>query len=198
MPSVFWNTVSLRSFAERDDRLGVVEHVVAPDLVGAVGQPVRVLVVGRAQQELGAVGRAGRDDDDVGRVDLLRARRATTTPVTVRPVGSVSSCSDLGVDEQRDVRRVEERAHGDRLRVRLGVHQARVAVAPRAADARAAGAVRLVEQDAARSVERVVAAGRQRRRRSPGCAARATPPATGTACDQWPSVGSSPWLPCTW
>ena len=46
------------------------------------------------------------------------------------------------------------------------MHQARVAVAPRAADARALGAVGLVEQDAARRVERVVARPSRGRRTS--------------------------------
>ena len=79
--------------------------------------------------------------------------------MTVRPVGVGVEPGHLGVDEQRDVGPVEDRAHGDRLGVGLGVDQARVAVAPRAADARALGPVGLVEQDAARGVERVVAAG---------------------------------------
>ena len=53
-----------------DDRLAVVEHVVAADLVGAVGEAVGVLVVRRAQQQLGRVRRARRHDDDVAGVDL--------------------------------------------------------------------------------------------------------------------------------
>ncbi len=49
---------------QREHGLAVVEHVVAADLVGAVGQPARVLVGGRREQQLGAVrGAAGHDHD---------------------------------------------------------------------------------------------------------------------------------------
>jgi len=64
----------------------------------------------------------------------------------------------LGTDEERHVRQVEDGTHRDGLGVGLGVHQARVAVAPRATDARALRPVGLVEQYAARRVERVIAA----------------------------------------
>ena len=47
-----------------------MEHVVAADLVGAVGEAVRVLVVGRREQQLGRVGGAAGSDDDVRRVAL--------------------------------------------------------------------------------------------------------------------------------
>ena len=65
---------------DREHRLAVVEHVVAPDLVGAVGEPVRMLVVGRGEQQLGGVGGAAGDDDDVGRVGLASRRRARRRP----------------------------------------------------------------------------------------------------------------------
>ena len=91
---------------ERDDRLAVVEHVVATDLVGAVGEPVRVPVVRRAQQDLGAVRRARR------RPRRRRPRRppgrrlaSTTTPRDgADRRRRCWSCVDLGVDEQRHVR----------------------------------------------------------------------------------------------
>jgi hypothetical protein len=52
---------------EGEDRLARVEHVVAADLVGAVGEPVRVLVVRREQEQLRGVGcAAGRDDHVAG------------------------------------------------------------------------------------------------------------------------------------
>ena len=81
----------VRFRGQGDGRLAVVEHVVAPDLVRPVGQTVRMGVVGRGQEELGAVGGAGRDDDDVGGVDLALPVRSTSTPVTVWPPASVSS-----------------------------------------------------------------------------------------------------------
>ena len=43
---------------DREHRLAVVEHVVAPDLIRAIGEAVGMLVVGRHQQQLGRVRRA--------------------------------------------------------------------------------------------------------------------------------------------
>ena len=90
---------------ERQHRLTVVEHVVAPHLVRAVGETVRVLVVGRGQQQLGAVRRATGDDDDVAVERLLVVRRClTTTSVTSVP-GIVGLQADrLGAGEERHVR----------------------------------------------------------------------------------------------
>ena len=105
---------------------------------------------------------------------------STTTAVTAVPAGFVSSRTAFAFGQQRDVRVLERRPHADHLRVRLRVHEAREAVAGRAAYARAVGHVRLVEQDAARRVERMVARPRRGRRRAAGSAARARPPGTGT------------------
>ena len=54
---------------------------------------------------------------------------------------------------------LERRPHAEHVRVRLAVHDAREAVAVRAAHAGAEGRPRLVEHDPARRVERVVAGG---------------------------------------
>jgi len=67
----------------------------------------------------------------------------------------------LGVDEQGDVGEVEQGADGDDLGIGLGVDQARVPVAPGAADALAAAAIGLVEENPARGTEGVVAGGGQ-------------------------------------
>ena len=61
------------------------------------------------------------------------------------------------VRQQRDVGVLERGSHAEHLGVGLGVHQAREAVAGRAAHARAVGHVRLVEHHAAGRVERVQA-----------------------------------------
>ncbi len=60
-----------------------------------------------------------------------------------------------GVADQVEVVVLHRRPYGDHLGVGLGVHQAREAIARRAADARAGGRFRLVEQDARRRVERM-------------------------------------------
>ena len=55
---------------EREHGLAVVEHVVPADLVGAVGEPVRVLVRRRQEQELRRVRGAAGEHDEVGLVAL--------------------------------------------------------------------------------------------------------------------------------
>ena len=68
---------------------------------------------------------------------------------------------DLRVRQQRDVRVLERRPHAEHLGVGLRVHHAREAVAVLHTDAGAVRRVRLVEQDPARRVERVVAGRRE-------------------------------------
>ena len=172
---------------QRHDGLRVVEHVVPTHLVGAVGQAVGVLVVGRLGAGAWRCWTPRRTPRRCRRGSAPRSpARDTTTPVTLPPPAIGLEPHDLRLDEQRHVRRHQQRPHGDRLGIGLGVHQARIAVAPRAADARAPGPVGLVEQDPARRRERVVAPGGRGRRRSPGSAARGRRPATGTASTSAP------------
>ena len=146
---------------EREHGHAVVEHVVAPDLVRAVREAVRVLVARRLQQQLCRVRRSARDDDDVG-------REALGTPVTLDlHLGDSAACGvrrqldHLRVGQQRDVLVLERRPHPEHLCVRLGVDETREPVARRAADARAVGHVRLVQPDPAGGVEGLVPRGRQ-------------------------------------
>ncbi len=86
---------------------------------------------------------------------------STSTPVSAVPASFVSSRTRLRVRQQRHVRMLERRPHAECLGIRLAVHRAREAVAVLAPDAGAVRQVRLVEEHAARGVERVVAAGGQ-------------------------------------
>ena len=139
--------------------LAVVEGVVATELIGPVGEAVRVLLGGRGEQQLGRVGRSARDDDDVRAVGLAGAlavdgdlRHGGAARVGVERHG-------LGVSQQRDVRVLERRAHREHLRVGLGVHEAGEAVAGGAADAVAVGHVGLVQHHPAGGVEGLVSGG---------------------------------------
>ena len=85
--------------------------------------------------------------------------RVTTTPVTVRPLGSVSSLVTSAFTRRVTLWLIEQWTYGDGLGIGFGVHEAGIAVAPRAADAGALGPVLLIEKDAARRVERVETAG---------------------------------------
>ncbi len=145
---------------EREHGLAVVEHVVAPDLVGAVGEAVRVLVARRREQQLGRVGRAAGDDDDVaGEASPSSPSCSTTTSVTAVPAAFVSSLTALALVSSvtfgcSSAGRTPSTSASD-----LACTDAGEAVAVGAAHARAVRHVRLVEHDAARRVERVVAGG---------------------------------------
>ena len=114
-----------------------MEHVVAADLARAVGQPVRMPVVGRREQELGRVGRPGRDDDDVGAVGLLDAVALDDDPLDGGAGRVRLEAGDDAPGSERDVvcssaGRTPSTSASD-----LACTQAREAVAGPAADARA-------------------------------------------------------------
>ena len=112
-------------------------------------------VGGGGEQQLGAVGSAAGDDDDVALERLgvataldLDSGHGRARVIAVQPDG-------VGAGEQGDVRMLERRSDGDHLGVGLGVHDAREAVAVVTPHAFAVGHVALVEEDPARRVERV-------------------------------------------
>ena len=144
---------------ESQHGLAVVEGVVAPELVGAVGQAVRVLVVGRGEQQLGRVRRAARDHHDVGgvRLALALAFDLDLGHGGAGRIGPERECPR--VRQQRHVRVLERRPHSEHLCVGLGVHQAREAVAGGAAHAVAVRHVRLVQHHPAGGVKRMVPRG---------------------------------------
>ena len=110
---------------EREYRLAVVEHEVAADLVGAVGEPVRVLVARGCEQQPGAVRGAARDDDELA---LERLLLAVVVDDDAGDCGSrlVGLQPDrLRARHQRHVGVLERRPDGDHLGVGFGVYQAR-------------------------------------------------------------------------
>ena len=134
-----------------------MEHVVPTDLARAVGQPVRVPVGGGGEQDLGRVGGARGDHDDVAVVDLFAVVALDDDPLDGR-AGRVRL--EPGHDRPRseaDVLVLEGRPDAEHLGVGLGLDQAREAVAGPAADAVAVGSVVLEQPDPTRRVERVVA-----------------------------------------
>ena len=175
------------SLQQRHHHRHVVAHVVAADLVRAVGQTARMRVAGRAQQQQRRTQRAAGDHDDVGGVAFVAPlAHAPARALTLRPDASVSRRDDIGVGQQREVgMRGPRGIDADHLRIGLGVDGARKAVERVAADARAVGggaAVRvLVELDAERQMERVQPFARQDVVEFAGCAARARPADMGRA-----------------
>ncbi len=96
---------------ERQHRPAGVEHVVAADLVGGVGESVGVLLAGRGEEQLGRVCRAARDDDDVRRVRLrFAAPLAPRPPVTVSARSVRVQLHGLGAGQQGDVGVLQSRA----------------------------------------------------------------------------------------
>ena len=146
---------------EGEHRLAVVEHVVPADLVGAVGEALRVLVVRGHEQHLRGIRRPAGEHDEVARVRLPLAVVLDDHLGHRRAVGVRLELDDLRVGEELDVRMLEGRPHTEHVRVRLAVDGAGEAVAVRAAHARAVGHVRLVQPDPARRVEGVVPGGGQ-------------------------------------
>ena len=142
---------------DRQDRGAVVEHVVAADLVGAVGEAVRVAVVGRGEQQRRRVRGAGRDDDDVAAERRLLAALVDLDAGHGRPRVVGRQARRPGVRQERHVRVPEGRPDPEDLGVGLAQDERREAVAGRAADADAVRLVALEQPDAARRVERVVA-----------------------------------------
>ena len=131
-----------------------VTHVVAPHLAGAVGEPVRMAFAGRAQQQGRRVDGAARAHHDVGGIALPGASAFHVHAGNAAPARVGLEPRNEGAGEQRHVGMLERGVDTDHLGVRLGVDQAGVPVARGAADARALPAVRLVELDAERDVER--------------------------------------------
>ncbi len=102
---------------QRQHRLAVVKHVVAADLVRAVGQPVGMAVVGRAQQQRRGIGGAAGNDDDIGGEGLRRPVDFRDHPVDARPGRIGLELQRPGVAQQGHVRPLQRRAHGDDLGV---------------------------------------------------------------------------------
>ena len=130
-----------------------MEDVVAAHLIRAVGETAGVAVAGAGEQQLRGVGGArGHDDDVTGEallrsvdVDHDRGDRATGV-VGLEP-------SHQGVANELHGVAADCGTYGDHVGVRLGVDEAREAVAGGAPDARAERRLRLVEHDAAGRVE---------------------------------------------
>ena len=104
----------------------VVAHVVPPYLVRAVGETVRVCIVGGSQQQQRRVQRTARDDDHVAGEPRLRAVGHRRDHGRDRAAGCVGlQALDLGVGDEVEVRVLEGRVDADGLRVRLRVEDAR-------------------------------------------------------------------------
>ena len=82
----------------------MVAHVIAPDLVRAVGETLGVRFVGRAQEQERRGQCAAGNDDDVGGVDLLLPVSSHVHGVhgASRRIGAELRC--VSAREERDVR----------------------------------------------------------------------------------------------
>jgi hypothetical protein len=112
-----------------------------------------VTVATGPQQQRGRVDGAGGDDDDGGGIFLDGAVAAHDHARDLAAGGARLQTLDIGASEQGGVRMRERRVHADHVRVRLRAHEAGMAVASRAPDARASLRLALVQHDAERNVE---------------------------------------------
>ena len=117
--------------------------------------------VRRAEKQGGGVDRAAGDRHDPGAVLLERAVAADDHFCDLVACRARLQALDEGVGEQRDVRVLERGLDGEHLRVGLGAHEAREAVATVATDAAARLRILLVEQDPERRMERPEALARE-------------------------------------
>jgi hypothetical protein len=115
--------------------------------IGAVGQPSRVLVIGRAQQQRGGVDGTTGNDNDIRGVGCRcaialhnYASHFATTRVRVQSL-------DKRIRQERHAGMLDGLIDAYYLRIRLGAQQARKSVAGIAADAAALVWVLLVEHD---------------------------------------------------
>src|SRR2546422_5843303 len=130
-------------------------HVVAPHDVRAVGQALRVLVIGRAQQERRRVDGAGRHDDDVGRIRLGGTLTLDDHPLDVTARGTGLETRDVRAREQLHVGMLEGGVDAEHLGVRLRIDETGMPVAGLAANAAAGSGVPLVQHHAERDVKRL-------------------------------------------
>src|SRR6516162_48748 len=145
----------------REEGRVVVAHVVTSDDSRVVRQSVRMLVIGRAQQQQGRVDCATGEHHDFGGI-LLRVplpldvnrRNGAAGRIGLQPA---HEC----VGQERHIRMLECRVDADDLSVGLAIDEARIAIEGVAADAGAGVprlAVLLVEQNAERKRKRMIAA----------------------------------------
>ncbi len=147
----------VRFLRDGKDGLIVVGHVIAAHLIRAVGEPARVLVVGRGEQQAGRVGGAAGDHDDLALIALVRP---VVLDVHLRHRGAGGVRLELqgaGAGEQRDVRELQRGADTEHVGVGLRVDEAREPVTVDAADALRKRHVVFGQHDPARGVERLVA-----------------------------------------
>ena len=129
-----------RPWARADDERADVCHVVAPELVGAVGQAGGGRVVARAHQQRGGVDRPGCHHVPVG-LDGERVTVGYSLDAGDGPRGPICrDASHLGTGQQLHCPRSQRRAHGAHVRIALGVDHAGVRVARAAQDAATTGA----------------------------------------------------------
>ncbi len=143
----------LHAGGQRDHGGQGVEHVVAPHLVGAIGQTVGVGGVGGGQQQGRGIGRAGRHYHDVAAPAFL-AMLGLADHIGDRPARGVGlQPGDLAAGEQGDIGQAEQGFDGEGPRVALGLHQAGEAAAGLALDAAGGDGIGLVQPHAERQGE---------------------------------------------
>ena len=142
---------------QRDQRDGVVKHVIPPDHVRAVRQAARMFVVGGHQQQPRRVGRAAGNDDDVAGKFLALAVALDDDFGDFISARAGFQFLNLRVGQQRHVRIFQRRPDRDDFGVRLGVNETGKSVAGVAANAAAVRRVRFIEQNAGRRERRMIA-----------------------------------------
>ena len=187
----------------RHDDAHLVAHIVASNLIGAVGEAVRMPLVGRAQQEQRGGKRSAGNHHRVGRIDFLRSVPLHMNGVDPPTARICPELRNIGVGQQRDIVVFREhRVDANHLRVRLAIQETREAIERGAAYAgagrRRETVLLLVEQNAEREMEGLETDGSSACRTARRLWAHVSPRDGDKALAVGGSVGSSPRAPCTW
>ncbi len=141
---------------KRDQRDGVVKHVMPSDQVRTVGQTARMFCAGGQQQQPGGVGRAAGDDDEAAGEFLALSGAFDDHPGDFASAGAGFKPLDPRIGQQAYVRIFQRGPDRNDFGIGFGVNQAREAVAGVATNATAMSHVRLVQQDAGRRIRRAI------------------------------------------
>jgi hypothetical protein len=132
-----------------------VAHVVPPHHIRAVGEPPRVLVGSRAEQERRGIDGAGGHHHHTGGIDFV-----DTVPLHVDAGDRAARCigteaGDVRSGQQGDVGMRQGRVDANHLGIRFGVDETGMSIAGRAPDAGALAGISLIQHHADRHVKRL-------------------------------------------
>ena len=141
---------------ERHRGLAVVEHVVAADLIGAIGQTTGMAIIGRHQEQSGAVGRPTTHHHDITAIGELFTIAFHLDGRDRGSLGVGHQALHLSAGQERDrATGLEGRPNATDLGIPFGMDHAGEAIAVVAAPATAVVHIRFVQHHATGGMKRI-------------------------------------------